>query len=72
MGNNCNGESKFTGNCFHCWKPGHIARVCFAKQRDNKNNRGKVSLSYSMRHRNNLGLRPWLPPTMHAPPQGNV
>ena len=60
MGDNCNGVSKFTGNCFYCWKPEHIARVCFAKQRDNKNNRGKFLLSYSMRHRNNFGLRPWL------------
>ena len=76
MGNNCNGKPKFTGNCFYCGKPGHIARVCFAKQRDS-NNRGRFSRSYSMRHRNNLGVRPWLPPTMHAPPrfpppQGNL
>ena len=50
MGDNCNGESKFTINSFHCWKPGYIARVCFAKQRDNNNNRGKFLLSYSKRH----------------------
>ena len=42
MGNNCNGKPKFTGNCFYCGKPGHIARVCFAKQRDS-NNRGRFS-----------------------------
>ena len=76
MRNNCNEKSKFTGNCFYCGKPGHIARVCFAKQRDT-NNRGTFSRSYSLRHRNNLGVRPWLPPAMHAParlppPQGNL
>ena len=76
MGNSYNGKPTFTGNCFYCGKPGHIARVCFAKQGDSKN-KGTFSRSYSMSHRSNLGVRPWLSHTMHAPPrfppsQGNL